>query len=99
MGQSALDCYYTLGRWLRSHRGSHPPTGGITLDMGAMQRILALDETNMLVRVQASMMGHVLERALNGRGYTLIMGFWSQRPLWMTPSTCWSGLSITPRPS
>ncbi len=48
-----------------------PLQGGITLDMGAMQRILALDEMNMLVRVQAGMMGHLLEQALNERGYTL----------------------------
>jgi alkyldihydroxyacetonephosphate synthase len=45
--------------------------GGLSLDLSALNRLLALDETNLVVRAQAGMMGHHLERALNSRGYTL----------------------------
>jgi alkyldihydroxyacetonephosphate synthase len=45
--------------------------GGICLDMSAMDRTLAMDETSLLVRVQAGKMGHHLENELNQRGYTL----------------------------
>ena len=45
--------------------------GGIMLDMTAMDRTLMLDETNLLVKVQAGKMGHILEHELNARGYTL----------------------------
>ena len=48
-----------------------PMTGGISLDLSALNRILALDETNLMVKVQAGVMGHRLEAVLNERGYTL----------------------------
>ena len=41
------------------------------LDLSSLNKIIALDETNLLVKVQAGMMGHQLEAALNARGYTL----------------------------
>ena len=46
-------------------------TGGISLDLSALNRVLVLDETNLLVKVQAGTMGHHLEAELNARGYTL----------------------------
>lgn len=46
-------------------------TGGISLDLSGLDRILALDETSLLVKVQAGKLGHHLEEELNGRGYTL----------------------------
>lgn len=46
-------------------------TGGISLDLSALNRTLVLDETNLLVKVQAGKMGHHLEAELNERGYTL----------------------------
>ena len=46
-------------------------TGGISLDLLALNRLLVLDETNLLVKVQAGTMGHHLEAELNERGYTL----------------------------
>jgi alkyldihydroxyacetonephosphate synthase len=48
-----------------------PMQGGILLDMSAICSVLTLDETNLLVRVEAGMMGHELEEELNARGYTL----------------------------
>lgn len=48
-----------------------PMHGGITLDMSAMNRVLALDELNLLVTVQAGTMGYDLEAELNSHGYTL----------------------------
>jgi alkyldihydroxyacetonephosphate synthase len=48
-----------------------PLRGGISLDMSSMQQVLALDETSLLVKVQAGKMGHILEAELNARGYTL----------------------------
>ncbi len=74
-----------LLRWASQHRiavtpwgagsgvtgAALPLQGGITLDMGTMQRILALDENNLLVKVQAGIRGHILEQVLNKRGYTL----------------------------
>lgn len=48
-----------------------PLAGGISLDLSAMVRLLALDETNLLVSAQAGMIGGELEQALNLRGYTL----------------------------
>jgi alkyldihydroxyacetonephosphate synthase len=50
---------------------SLPMAGGLSLDLTALSRLLALDETNLVVHVQAGMMGHHLEGALNSRGYTL----------------------------
>jgi alkyldihydroxyacetonephosphate synthase len=45
--------------------------GGICLDVLAMNAMLALDETNLLVTAQAGMMGHILEQTLNQQGFTL----------------------------
>lgn len=45
--------------------------GGVVLDMLPMKRILALDETSLMVRVQAGILGHILEEELNKKGYTL----------------------------
>jgi alkyldihydroxyacetonephosphate synthase len=45
--------------------------GGISLDLAGMNRILALDEANLLVKVQAGKLGSELEQDLNQRGYTL----------------------------
>jgi alkyldihydroxyacetonephosphate synthase len=52
--------------------GAATPTGGgILLDLSAMNRLLALDEHNLLVKAQAGMLGGTLENALKARGYTL----------------------------
>src|SRR5262245_35390171 len=48
-----------------------PLHGGLSVDMSAMSQLLEFDEHNLLVKVQAGMMGHHLEEALNQRGYTL----------------------------
>jgi alkyldihydroxyacetonephosphate synthase len=45
--------------------------GGVSLDLSSMNRILALDETNLLVKVQAGKLGSQLELELNQHGYTL----------------------------
>jgi alkyldihydroxyacetonephosphate synthase len=45
--------------------------GGISLDLSGMNRILALDEANLLVKVQAGKIGGQLELELNQHGYTL----------------------------
>ncbi|MEI6291517.1 MAG: FAD-binding oxidoreductase [Chloroflexota bacterium] len=52
--------------------GSALPTqGGILLDLSRLDKVLVLDETNLMVKVQAGMMGHRLEELLNSRGFTL----------------------------
>jgi alkyldihydroxyacetonephosphate synthase len=48
-----------------------PTRGGVSLDLSAMNQVLWLDEMNLMVKVQAGVMGHVLEADLNRRGYTL----------------------------
>jgi alkyldihydroxyacetonephosphate synthase len=48
-----------------------PVRGGIALDLTAMNQIEAIDEINLIVKVQAGVMGGDLEGALNARGYTL----------------------------
>ncbi len=48
-----------------------PLHGGICLDLSGMKRILELDTTNLMVRVQAGKLGIDLERELNKRGFTL----------------------------
>jgi len=48
-----------------------PTHGGISLDMAGMKQVLALDEINLLVKVQAGKLGLELENELNARGYTL----------------------------
>lgn len=48
-----------------------PEPDGISLDMGALDTVLEIDEENLLVRVQAGALGSDVEVLLNGRGYTL----------------------------
>jgi alkyldihydroxyacetonephosphate synthase len=48
-----------------------PMRGGVVLDMSSMRRVLAVDEANLVVRVEAGKLGIELERELNARGYTL----------------------------
>lgn len=48
-----------------------PLEGGLTLDLSGLRKILLLDETNLVVKVQAGLLGFELEQALNRRGYTL----------------------------
>jgi alkyldihydroxyacetonephosphate synthase len=50
--------------------GSVPSDGAIAIDLRAMDRLLALDETALLARVQAGMMGGVYEETVTARGYT-----------------------------
>ncbi len=48
-----------------------PTQGGISLDMSRMKRTIALDETNLMVKVEGGKLGLELENELNERGYTL----------------------------
>jgi alkyldihydroxyacetonephosphate synthase len=48
-----------------------PLQGGLTLDLSALNRTLAINEANLTVTVEAGRMGHELEAELNARGYTL----------------------------
>jgi alkyldihydroxyacetonephosphate synthase len=48
-----------------------PPTGEVALDMSAFDRILEIDETNLIVRVEAGVNGMALEKTLGDRGLTL----------------------------
>lgn len=48
-----------------------PEPGGLSLDLRGMHRVLAVDEHDGHVRVQAGAMGHEVEAALNARGLTL----------------------------
>ena len=50
--------------------GAVPPDGALVIDLRAMDRLLALDETALLARVQAGMMGDVYEQTITARGYT-----------------------------
>jgi len=45
--------------------------GGIAVDLTRMNRILEVDETSLVVTVQAGIDGSVLEKELNGQGLTL----------------------------
>ncbi len=45
--------------------------GGVTLDLSRMNRIIAVDTDNMIVRAEAGVMGGDLEDHLRGMGYTL----------------------------
>jgi alkyldihydroxyacetonephosphate synthase len=47
-----------------------PLYGGIVLDVKKMDKILAIDETNLTVTCQSGMIGQTLEWALNAKGYT-----------------------------
>jgi alkyldihydroxyacetonephosphate synthase len=48
-----------------------PKSGELVLDMGAFNRILELDETNLVCRCEAGLNGMELEQRLNQRGLTL----------------------------
>jgi alkyldihydroxyacetonephosphate synthase len=50
---------------------SIPLKGGISLDMSAMNRILAFEPTSLLVRVQAGKRGLDLEQELNEKGFSI----------------------------
>lgn len=50
--------------------GVLPADGSIVIDMRRMDSILELNETSLLVRVQAGKMGNVFEDELNAHGYT-----------------------------
>ena len=52
--------------------GALAPQGGeVVLDMGGLDRILEIDETNLVCRAEAGVNGMVLEKALNEKGLTL----------------------------
>ncbi|MBW2704360.1 MAG: FAD-binding oxidoreductase [Deltaproteobacteria bacterium] len=51
--------------------GTYPLRGGWVLDMKRMNRILALDEQDAVLRVECGAVGEVLERELQRRGWTL----------------------------
>ncbi len=48
-----------------------PRAGDLVLDMGGFDRILAVDETNLICRCESGVNGLVLEKHLNDRGLTL----------------------------
>ncbi len=48
-----------------------PTRGGIILDTTAMDKVIALDDENLVVSVEAGKFGHILEAELNRRDYTL----------------------------
>ncbi|WP_025745828.1 FAD-binding oxidoreductase [Kallotenue papyrolyticum] len=51
--------------------GAAPLFGGIVLDTKRLDRILEIDETSLIVRAQAGVIGTTLEWALNEHGLTL----------------------------
>jgi alkyldihydroxyacetonephosphate synthase len=51
--------------------GVLPREDAIVIDLRRMNRIVELNETALLVRVQAGMMGHAFEAELNGKGYSM----------------------------
>jgi alkyldihydroxyacetonephosphate synthase len=48
-----------------------PMHAGVVLDMSSMRQVSVVDETNLLVLVEAGKLGIELERELGARGYTL----------------------------
>jgi alkyldihydroxyacetonephosphate synthase len=48
-----------------------PSPGELVMDMGAFDRILEIDETNLLCRCEAGVNGYALEQQLNAGGLTL----------------------------
>ena len=48
-----------------------PQAGELVLDMGALDRILEIDEANLVCRAESGVNGLVLEKTLNERGLTL----------------------------
>lgn len=51
--------------------GALPITGGIVVDLKRMDRVLALNEKSLTVRVQPGILQRHLEEYLNRRGYTM----------------------------
>src|SRR3989440_4587673 len=72
-------------RWAASRRMAVTPMGGgsgvcgalapaageLVLDMGAFDRVLEIDETNLTCRCEAGVNGYALEQQLDARGLTL----------------------------
>jgi alkyldihydroxyacetonephosphate synthase len=50
--------------------GAMPPAGSLVVDLRRMDRLLDLNETALLARVQAGMLGSDYETAVTARGYT-----------------------------
>lgn len=48
-----------------------PVRGEVVLDMGAFDRVLEIDETNLVCRAEAGVNGLALEKQLNAKGLTL----------------------------
>jgi len=48
-----------------------PDRGELVLDMGAFDRVLEIDETNLICRCEAGVNGLALEKQLNAKGLTL----------------------------
>jgi len=51
--------------------GVRPADGAVVIDLRGLNRIVELNETALLARVQAGMMGHTFEAALNDKGYSM----------------------------
>ncbi len=56
--------------------GFLPDDGSIVIDMRRMNALVEIDEVSLKATVQAGMMGHLFEAALDERGYS--MGHWPQ---------------------
>jgi alkyldihydroxyacetonephosphate synthase len=50
--------------------GAVPPAGAVVIDLRAMNRLLEVNDTALLARVEAGMMGSDYEAALVAKGYT-----------------------------
>jgi alkyldihydroxyacetonephosphate synthase len=50
--------------------GATPPEGSLVVDLQAMNRLLEVNETALLARVEAGMLGGEYEKAVTARGYT-----------------------------
>ena len=50
--------------------GAVPPAGSLVVDLCAMDRLLDLDETALVARAEAGLMGGEYERLITARGYT-----------------------------
>src|SRR5256714_1961928 len=48
-----------------------PAAGEVVMDMGALDRVLEIDETNLICTCEAGVNGYALEQQLNARGLTL----------------------------
>lgn len=82
---TAVDQVCALAEYANEHRlpvvpfgagsgvcgGVLPPDGAIVVDLRRMNRILERNDTALLVRVQAGMMGNAFEAELNQAGYSM----------------------------